>query len=498
MGKKSRAVAVQLEKEAVSRIAGEDCRQFLSDRFPGRNDQIDDLLCILGEPCDAFPPLLVYGSPATGKTSILRESLSFLNRPHAYVSCRSCHCPRLVFESILNQLLGHVRSRANNYASARRCEKLTDFVTYLVDFCGRKELVSKSCGNLNKTIYLIFDNVELVRGWTGGNVLMSSLLKLADLTRLPNLGLILVSSAGPDTFQRGSASREPLPLHFKDYSNEELYQILTKRQPHSELYSFFLKSSLAPFSRASRKVTELAESLHPLFLKYCEPFLNGKVILNDQGKRELYKYLENYIQPAMGQSFSIADPDKGMNTKQEWKSMSYSRPLAKFGLGFHLSLCSRYLLLAIYIASRNPSTLDDALFGSGEGAKTKRKRRSSVSAMDREAAMMQEKQLKGPSVCPLERLLAIFQCLAVDRNISCEKLTDFKLDSAGEDCRHLKDVTSTVQMELVTLTSVNLVLKSSSSPLEGLPRFRANVDTDFIHEVARSISFPLNKYLLHV
>ncbi|KAL2642334.1 hypothetical protein R1flu_009921 [Riccia fluitans] len=493
MGKKGRDGGLFLSKEgSLRQLTGEECRKFLGDRFPGRRDQVDDLLCILGEPSDIFPPVLVYGSPATGKTSIVREALSLLGRPHAYVSCRSCHSPRLVFESVLNQILGHVRSRENNYTSARKCEKLTDFVTHLVDAC-------RGSGKLERTVYLVFDNVELIRDWASGGSIMSSLLKLAELTRLPNLGLIFVSNAGPDTFQLATASREPLPIFFRDYSNEELYQILTMRQPNSELYSFFLKSSLAPFSRASRKVTELAEGLHPLFLKYCEPLLSGKVALNDQGKRELYKYVKGYIQPALGQSFSISEPEKSRpGTDQELKAVCSTRPLAKTGIGFHLSLCSKYLLLAVYIASRNPSTLDDSLFGSGDGVKAnKRRRRSSVSSMDKEETLMQEKHLKGPSLCSLERLIAIFQCIAVDSHVICEKSECSQLFFAEESERYMKDVPSNVLVELVTLASVNLVLKSSSNPLEGFPKFRANVDTDFIHKVARSINFPLDKYLLH-
>ncbi|KAL3684601.1 hypothetical protein R1sor_002623 [Riccia sorocarpa] len=495
MGKKGRDGRLFQSEGSLSKVmTDEECRKFLSNRFPGRKDQVDDLLCILGEPTDIFPPVLVYGSPATGKTSIVREVLSLLGRPHAYVSCRSCHSPRLIFESVLNQILGHVRSRENNYSSARKCDKLTDFVTHMVGAC-------KDSGKLSeKTIYLVFDNVELIRDWAASGTIMSSLLKLSDLTRLPNLGLIFVSSAGPDSFQLATASREPVPVFFRDYSNEELYQILTMRQPNSELYSFFLKSSLAPFSRASRKLTELAEGLHPLFLKYCEPLLSGKVVLNDQGKRELYKYVKGYIQPALGQSFSISEPEKSRppSTDQELKSLCSSRPVgAKSGIGFQLSLCSKYLLLAAYIASRNPSTLDDSLFGSGDGVKAKRRRRSSVSSMDKEEALTQEKHLKGPSLCSLERLLAIFQCIAADSHLVSEKSEDFQSSCAEASERRMRDVTSNVLIELVSLSSVNLVIRSSSSPLEGLPKFRANVDGDFIHKVARSINFPLDKYLLH-
>jgi origin recognition complex subunit 5 len=75
-------------------------RKHLGELFLGRMAEIGDLLTILGEPGDLFPPLLLYGSAATGKTSVVKEPLMLLDRPFTYVSCRSCHNPRLVFKFV--------------------------------------------------------------------------------------------------------------------------------------------------------------------------------------------------------------------------------------------------------------------------------------------------------------------------------------------------------------------------------------------------------------
>ncbi|CAM6109807.1 unnamed protein product [Calypogeia fissa] len=474
----------------------------LGELFTGRKAEIDELLSILGEPGDTLPPLLIYGSAATGKTSVVKETMALLKRPFAYVSCRSCHGPRLVFESVLNQLLGHVRCKANNYASAKKCERLSDFVCQLEGACAvacsrnskEKSSASRCSDGGQEVVYLIFDDVELVRGWTGGGTLLASLVTLSQLTRLPNLGLVFVSSAGPDTFHLGTSARELVPLYFREYTNEELYSILVKWQPNSDLYSFFLKNSLAPFSRASRLLTELSEGLHPLFEKFCEPVLQGNVDPKDQGKRELFNYLKGHTKLALSRTFSIAESEfTGIAASHEAKKGGLKRPRE-----FHLSLCSKYLLLASYIASRNPSKLDDALFGTGDAGKSrKRKRKTSMSAMEKKDADMHEKHLKGPSNCPLERLLAIYKCLAVESDLDSEG-TRHSLCPMGEDEEgNINCVTADVLMQLANLTSVDLVLRSSSSPLDGFPRFRSNVDTDFIQKVASSIRFPLSKYLLH-
>ncbi len=116
---------------------------YIREYFVWYRQEIGELLSILGEACDCIPPLLLYGAAATGKTSIVCEIMRVLGRPHAYASCHSCHNPRLLFESILNQLVGHIRSAANNYTSVRRCERLPDFIEHLPGACAE----AMSCQN---------------------------------------------------------------------------------------------------------------------------------------------------------------------------------------------------------------------------------------------------------------------------------------------------------------------------------------------------------------
>jgi origin recognition complex subunit 5 len=132
---------------------------WICDDFLDRNE-INQLLNLLGRPCDPVPPVFVYGPAATGKTSIVREAIRVLRRPHAYVSCRSSHTPRLMFESILNQLLGHVRSASNNYSSARKCERVIDFTKHLPGACAqalsRKSSQDKRLRSGRKVWYRLF------------------------------------------------------------------------------------------------------------------------------------------------------------------------------------------------------------------------------------------------------------------------------------------------------------------------------------------------------
>jgi hypothetical protein len=100
-------------------------------------------------------------------------------------------------------------------------------------------------------VYLVIDNVELMRDWSGGMMLLAALFKLSELTRLPYLGLLFISRVGPDGIQACVTSREPLPLYFRDYNDSELAQILLLQQPNAELYASFLRYFRAPSSTMS-------------------------------------------------------------------------------------------------------------------------------------------------------------------------------------------------------------------------------------------------------
>lgn len=75
-------------------------------------------------------------------------------------------------------------------------------------------------------------------------------------------------------------------------------------------------------------------------------------------------------------------PGKGMDDRENRRRMK-STPKRAVAAGrdsseidFELPLCSKYLLLAAYIASRNAATLDASLFDTGDGARaSSRKKR---------------------------------------------------------------------------------------------------------------------------
>ncbi|GBG66319.1 hypothetical protein CBR_g58810 [Chara braunii] len=482
-----------------------DVRGILSTAYPGRARQVDELLGLIGEPGDPTAPILVYGGAATGKTTLVRDTMRLLARPHAFVSCRSSYNARLLFESVLNQLLGHVRCSANGFASAKRCDKISDFVAELPSACavaiarnrrpssgpanaapalppalpapdstsgngsddpvaatattssrpssppvaaadapspslsldfddqgsrppenssgdaeGDPPLTQHSsadaptatssnpplssvtaadhysanvrgssastAGSLSacdskkhpshmpsppqcESVFLVFDNVEVLRNWTNGHEVISALLRLSELGRLPMLGVILISKVGWDSFRSCTGARDPLPVYFPDYNDDELCQILLQRHNHSSLYSSFLR------------------------------------VLKAEERQEL---------------------------------------------------------------------------------------------------AIKEKRMRGPSAFPLERLLAIFKCIVemnLDQNSVWGRENLSGLARGGCPEGRLSDggmeLSADVFMQISTLVATNLLSKSGSDPLDSRANYRCNIDEDLIEKVAMDVKFPLHRYLFY-
>ncbi|XP_077248259.1 origin recognition complex protein 5 [Tasmannia lanceolata] len=479
----------------------------LLSNFPGRRLQICDILRLIGPPNCPMTPLFLYGGVSTGKTSVILQIFRHLNRPFVYSSCRSCYNPRILFESVLNQLLLHGRNASNGYSSNKRCERVSDFINFLRDAliqvidsitgCPKKSGLKETVKQVNgRMIYLIFDNVELIRAWDKNSSIISVLFKINDILKMPEVGLIFISRATPDTYYSNTGFVEPLPIFFPDYTEDDIYQIFMRNHANPKLYSSFLDAVLKPFCRITRRVDELSIALRPLFQKYCEPLGDLKVVPDEAMKRRLFSHLQPHIAPSLNQTFKVHSQPRLEANQKKVTRMGNSR---KFGSGevsneldFHMSLSAKYLLISAFLASRNPATLDAALFDSTGGSDNrKRRKKSSEISMERKENATQELLMRGPGTFPLERLLAIFQCITSVAGDSLVVQQEGGLVTDGEETGLMCDVL----LQLSTLCNANFISKGGSCPLEGSTRYRSMVDEEMALKVARSVNFPLSKYL---
>lgn len=218
----------------------------LLSNFPGRRSQILDVIRLIGPLDCPTLPIMVYGGASTGKTSVVLQTLRHLNRPFVYSSCRTCYNPRILFESILNQLLLHSKCSSNGYSSAKRCDKPSDFVNLLRE--ALSNVVETLCsgsgsGNkpMRKMVYLILDNVDLIKDWDKGSMILQFLFSLYNVLKMPQLGIVLISGLPPDVYYSNMGYTDPLLLYFPEYSEEDLRLIFLRNQANRKLYSAFLE-----------------------------------------------------------------------------------------------------------------------------------------------------------------------------------------------------------------------------------------------------------------
>lgn len=474
-------------------------------RFPGRRVQILELLRLLGTLNSSMPPLFVYGSASTGKTSIIIQVFRHLSRPFVYTSCLSCYSPRILFESILNQLLLHKKNAFNGYLSAKRCEKPSDFVIFVREALinvidslkenAEKTSTSKLKGQVNgKMIYLIFDNFELVREWDKSSSILPFLFGLSDILKMPEVGMIFISSTSPDTYHSNTGYVAPIYVYFPECTEDDLRQIFMRNQANQKLYSSFLDIVLRPFCRITKRVDELSTAFSLLFKRYCNPLSDLGVVPNGEMKRRLFSHLQPHIAPSLNEIFRVASqPCLECGVNQETRRKGGARKSVGSGdlddIGFHMSTSAKYLLVSAFLASRNPATLDASLFDTtGVSDSRKRKRKASEKSLEQKEAAEQELLMKGPGTFSLERLLAIFQCI-----------TSVGEEEEGNDGLRVDEgsnaLMSDILLQLTSLCNSNFIVKGGSCPLEGSARYRSTLSEDLAMKVARSIKFPLSKYL---
>lgn len=119
--------------------------------------------------------------------------------------------------------------------------------------------------------------------------------------------------------------------------------------------------------------------------------------------------------------------------------------------------------------------------------------RPSEKAMERKETLEEELLMKGPGTFPLERLLAIFQCLVSVAEDEEEPNNDgFGVEggSAG--------LMSDVLLQLSSLCNANFIFKGRSCPIEGSTRYRSTISEDLALKVTSisSLTFPQNSLIL--
>lgn len=105
--------------------------------------------------------------------------------------------------------------------------------------------------------------------------------------------------------------------------------------------------------------------------------------------------------------------------------------------------------------------------------------RSSQKSLEKKENAEQELLMKGPGTFPLERLLAIFQCLTSVAEGSIDEEEQGDEGVQGGDGGLMSDVL----LQLSSLCNANFIVKGGSCPLEGSTRYRSTVCEDMALKV---------------
>ena len=238
-----------------------DVKELLCARWPGRREQISQLLGLIGEPHDHAMPMFVHGPPVTGKTSIVRDVLGTLGRPFAYTSLVDSHGPRLLLDALVEELAPHLRGMEEKDL---RCDRMADLVSIL-----RRGLPQD-----NPAVFVVIDEATRLLDWKGADLILTALMKLSELTER-NVGCVLVATPGWDAFRSAAGARPPAPVFFDAYSKAQLQKVLLRERPpeaDERLYHNFVASIVPMYVATCKSLHELRALLQPLWRVYVEPW----------------------------------------------------------------------------------------------------------------------------------------------------------------------------------------------------------------------------------
>lgn len=424
-------------------------------KYPARRKQVEQLATLVGHETHlAYPCIFINGPSATGKTAVVKSFLKTLKLPHAWINCIEAYTPRLLMESVLNQISEVIPSPDNDFNGYCVCLNMSDFVLFLKEIITEKELDLV-------TVYLVFDNSERLREMPP--TFLAALLRLHEITEL-NISILLLSQIIWEKFRNGLSFYEPFQISFPQYSKDETVSILERDCPSEiglDCYRHYINLVLSVFFMVTRNLQELRYLAMSNFSKYYEPVTLGEA--NETDVRKLWRNIE----PDLRKSLNTVYLRETNVSDAASKHSQMNNPIYEIRANVELPFFSKFLLIAAYIASYNPPGSDKRFFMKNTGKVYKRK--SGV----RKSALVNQHQ-KGPKMFPLCRLLSIFYVI-VEEKVSPN---------------------ATLMSQISNLVSLRLLAVSNGTdhPLSS-PKYKCLVNLDFIRSISSTVRFDIVSYL---
>lgn len=438
--------------------------------YPGRQAQINLLFNLFAYEDEPVPDsVFVHGCSATGKSAVVAATLEACDIRCATVNLIECYTSKILFETVLNKLSGHVIDpvRGQPYA---KCDNMMDFV-FNLEKCARETDLSRSA--------VILDKAERLRNMDAN--LLAGFLRLRELCPAATpLCVILISELPFQKYYFRGNVVEPIKIYFPQYNMKELAEILALdyddfmdvvRNNHDrptsinlDFYRNYLNVFLSFFYRNCRDLNELRYMSRVNFFNYCKPVINGECKPNDA--MALWKNISPILKSSLDNLYlRVCTKDDDAKNIQTMTTFSKKNLAQSLELPFY----AKYLLIAAYLASYNSAKEDKRLFMKYHGRKTKTMKDVKAKSKVSEKLSTQ----LGPKAFGFDRLIAIFYAILEDKVNFNNNL--------------LAQLSSLVELQL-------LAASSDGCNLDG-QKYKCTVGFDFIQTISSMVGFNVRKYL---
>ena len=158
-----------------------------------------------------------------------------------------------MFEAIFDSLEESDDIKTQN---KKRCDNFNDFLRCLKQTLCNSEI----------PLFIILDKAERLRNMESN--LLPAFLRLSELSRL-NISVILVTEISLEKFMSGTLFPIPVQVHFNDYSQNELIEIMSQDCPDgytNDFYGTYCRLVVSVFYLACRDLSELRHLVSGTFL----------------------------------------------------------------------------------------------------------------------------------------------------------------------------------------------------------------------------------------
>ncbi|KAK1986033.1 origin recognition complex subunit Orc5 [Colletotrichum cereale] len=481
----------------------------LYDRFPCREHQIRSLATLLHPAAAPCRNLVVYGTEATGKSSVVESLLQTLSKPSdeqpktetflnfAVVNSIQCITGRHLFERTVAAVVDAIKWDA----PPRKCETLAQL---MVELCKMLKYTQRPQG---WRLVLVFDAIDRQRD--APPTLLQALARLPEV--IPCLTCVFIVTAPPPAFLRTSFAPQ---IQFPNYTKQEFVKILSVNPPAPTptttqddtnfLWTRFCGAVCdALTTSASRTLPSCRHSCEALWPRFTAP-----ILARTHGPREFSKLLiasrmhfqdESLLNPsivsvklgAVSSAPAVNGPGPGLGPAPVGTPSKHAQQqvmsTATADLTTLLPTTTRLLLLAAYLASHNAAKHDLVLFSTYHHGRRKRRGGGFVAPKRGRPSKHKKisRKLLGAHAFVLERMLAIFAAMrsewAADSGFATGSVVD------GD-----------VGMAISTLASLRLLMKvgTAGDPTDRGGKWRINVGWDVIRGVGRSLGIEVEEWLV--